>query len=190
VCRPGFSYLEIGAWRGESLLQVAEYAAECVSVSLPDERVNELHGESYMRQNKLFLKSRQFAKDNILMIDADSLAYDFAKLNRKFDLIFIDGDHSCAGVKSDTANAFSLLKNDGSVIVWHDYSHWPDGKENSEVIAGILAGTPEPYKKYLYHVSNTLCAIFLKQDLPSCREQCPAFPNKVFEVQLKAMKFQ
>lgn len=39
---------------------------------------------------------------------------------KSFDLIFIDGDHSYAGVLSDSLAALSLIR-PGGVICWHDY---------------------------------------------------------------------
>ncbi|MGH8048810.1 MAG: O-methyltransferase [Chthoniobacterales bacterium] len=40
---------------------------------------------------------------------------------KSFDLIFIDGDHSHAGVMADTMAAIQLVR-PGGVICWHDYS--------------------------------------------------------------------
>jgi hypothetical protein len=117
------------------------------------------------------------------------LAYDFKKLNRKFDLIFIDGDHSYNGVKNDTKIAFELLRDEQAIIVWHDYARMPDGHERQEVIQAILAGTPDECKKYLYRVSNTLCAIFCRKELPAKYDAFPSFPNKIFQVSIKAEKY-
>lgn len=41
------------------------------------------------------------------------------KLNIKFDLIFIDADHSYEGVKNDTYNYIEFLKN-GGYLIFHD----------------------------------------------------------------------
>jgi len=75
-------------------------------------------------------------------------------------LIFIDGDHHSESIASDTANAFKLLKDENSVIVWHDYGI---GTETVRwnVLAGILEGCPADKRNKLYHASNTICAFLL-----------------------------
>jgi predicted O-methyltransferase YrrM len=47
-----------------------------------------------------------------------------ADLMPKFDAIFIDGDHSCEGVRNDSALAYQLIQ-PGGVIIWHDYKMHP-----------------------------------------------------------------
>lgn len=43
----------------------------------------------------------------------------FASIDKKFDAIFIDGDHSYEQVKRDSENAFKCIKPNG-IIIWHD----------------------------------------------------------------------
>ena len=112
------NYLEIGSWRGESLFNVSTVSQRCTSISLSKEEMIRIGmSEKAAELQRFFSKG----KNNIEHIEANSLQYDFENLKEKFDVIFIDGDHSYKGVKSDTENAFKLLRNEDSVIVWHDF---------------------------------------------------------------------
>jgi hypothetical protein len=141
------SYLEIGTWRGESVSNVAQWAEDCTTIDIAD--------------NAEISKGRP----NITHIIHDSMTFDFSSLNKKFDLIFVDGDHSFKAVKRDTQNVFKLLKDENSVIVWHDYGlsedniRWP-------VFAGIIEGCPKECVKYLRYVSDTMCAIYIRRKYP------------------------
>ena len=119
----------------------------------------------------------------IKQIYANSFKFEFSTLNKKFDLIFVDGDHSYNAVKSDTANVFKLLRNENSVIVWHDYGYNPE-KPRYSTIAGILDGLPEEARNYVYHVSNTMCAIYTKKSFNSVIIDPPTYPEKTFSIKL------
>ncbi len=181
-------YLEIGTWRGESIANVSEIASECVSIDLNE---NDVVANGYAKD---FIKNmRFFSKDikNIEYITHDSHTFDFSVFKDKFDLIFIDGDHSYEGVGVDTENAFKLLRNEKSVIVWHDYGTSPQ-KVRKNVLAGILDGCPTKHLKNLYHVSNTLCAIYI--NLEPNDKIVPGYvpvndlPTKSFEVSIIGKK--
>jgi hypothetical protein len=154
-------YLEIGTWRGESVANIAITGADCVTVNLPDEEMRKMGlAENYIQMHRFFSKDLP----NVNHIQANSHTFDFASLGKKFDLIFIDGDHHSESIKKDTITAFSLLKNEKSMIVWHDYGIGPE-TPRFEVIAGILDGCPAEVRKNLYHVSNTICAVFIREKL-------------------------
>ncbi len=176
-------YLEIGTWRGESIVNVAADAKQCVSVSLsPEDIIARGIDVKYARLQGLLINDQK----NIKIIHADSRQFDFSSLQQKFDLIFIDGDHSYEGVKSDTQQVYKLLKDDNSMIVWHDYGYNPETPRYS-VIAGILDGLPIEAHGDLYHVSNTLCAIYTKKDLKSLIQESPVTPDKTFSVNLEVL---
>lgn len=175
-------YFEIGTWRGESVVNVAENAAECYTLNLSktellslglDEKYADLHG--------FFSKK----KANIKHLTGNSLDFDFEGLDKKFDLIFIDGNHHFDYVKNDTEKVFKHLVHENSIIVWHDYAYTPE-KMRPEVMAAILDGTPAEYRKHLYHVSNTLCAVFIKNDFPTTKLNAPMTPDKTFKVTVES----
>jgi predicted O-methyltransferase YrrM len=179
-------YLEIGLWRGESLASVAEVCKDCTSVSLsPDEMRRRRLSESYISAHGFF--SRGLA--GISYVGHDSRTFDFMALNKRFDLICIDADHHYENVKSDTHNAFELLRDERSVIVWHDYGFSPE-RVRSSVLAGILDGCSENKRKKLYHVSNTMCAIYTTERSESGYVAFPAKPNKSFTIDIKASRLE
>jgi len=175
-------YFEIGSLRGESLFNVSEVAKHCTSLTLSHQQMKDFNFKPSL------LKSANFFNPeikNLTLIEANSLTYDFSKLG-KFDLIFIDGDHTYNGVKSDTKNVFDNLLKDDSIIVWHDYTYYPETVRH-EVLAGILDGIPASHHKNLYHVSNTMCAIYTtNQNFKSEMLNFPTVPNKVFKVRVEA----
>ena len=178
---PNCEYLEIGTWRGESIVNVASCAKHCTSVNLsPDDIIARGLPHKYAKLHACLIQDEQ----NITQIHADSKEFDFKSLNKKFDLIFIDGDHSYEGVLSDTKKVFDLLKNDDSMIVWHDYGYNPEIPRHS-VIAAILDGLKKEEHSNLYHVSNTVCAIYSKKKLAAEMLESPVFPDKTFKIQLE-----
>ena len=180
--KPNCDYFEIGTWRGESVSNVACIAKNCVTLNLPDETMLQMG----LDKNYVNLH-RHFSKDlkNVTHLQGNSLTYNYAALNQKFDLIFIDGDHHYESVKSDTANAFNLLKDEHSIIVWHDYGNNPSDIR-WDVLKGILDGTPADKINNLYRVSNTLCAIYSKQIITAEYIVNNEVPKKYFSIVIKA----
>ncbi len=126
--------------------------------------------------------------EGLTTIEHNSMTFDFSRLGKKFDLIFVDGDHTYEGVLSDTKNVFGLRKGPESVIVWHDYGLSPD-RVRPSVAAAILDGLPRECHKNLYHVSNTLCAVYLENcQLPTSKAEFPVWPNKSFSLRLEGTK--
>lgn len=177
-------YLEIGTWRGESIANVASVAEECYSVSLSKEDLLK-RGFSEGMVDTIYFFSKKL--NNVVHIGADSLKFNFDSLNKKYDVIFIDGDHSREAIISDTKNAFNLLKDENSVIVWHDYGHTPE-RIRWETLLAILDGCPPGYRKNLYHVSNTLCAIFIRGYHSSRILNFPEVPENIFTINISAKK--
>jgi predicted O-methyltransferase YrrM len=178
------NYFEIGSLRGESLFNVSQVSKQCTSLTLSQAQMKQFNFKPTL------LKSANMFNDslkNLTLIEDNSLTYDFSKLG-KFDLIFVDGDHTYEGVKSDTANVFKHLIHDNSIIVWHDYTYTPETVRH-EVLAGILDGIPASDHNFLYHVSNTMCAIYSKNpNLKADMLNFPTVPNKIFKIKIKAEK--
>ena len=178
------NYFEIGTWLGESVTNVSTVAKNCTTLNLPDNEMLKMGADkNYIDLHRFFSKNIP----NINHLQANSLTFDYNSLHQKFDLIFIDGDHHYESVKSDTQNAFKLLlRDERSIIVWHDYK----STTNSirwDVLKGILEGTPIEKQNQLYHVSNTLCAIYLTQPIESSYMQPYSKPKKYFSINLKAV---
>jgi hypothetical protein len=174
------SYLEIGTWRGESIANISEVSAECIAITLPEE-------EMKLPEDKYKI-SGFFSRDktNIKTIKKNSFKFDFNTLDKKFDLIFIDGDHSYEGVLNDTVKTFSLRKNNSSVIVWHDYGFSTE-KVRHSVLSAILDGIPRELHGNLYHISNTLCAVYIENiNLETSMTDFPSFPENNFRISVTA----
>jgi Methyltransferase domain len=174
-------YFEIGTWRGESVMNVADYATVCYTLNLSKEELLSVgQNETYVAQQGFLSKN----KKNILHLNGNSLSFDFSKLDQKFDLVFIDGDHRYEYVKNDTEKIFKHLLHEHSIVVWHDYGYDPE-TIRFEVVAGILDGTPAQFHENLYHVSNTLCAIFIRERLNPAPPVAFNLPDKIFKVDLQ-----
>jgi len=179
-------YMEIGTWRGESILNVLDTGANCTSVNLSPEDIIAMGlNEKYAHLHGCLISD----KTRIKSVYANSLTFDFSSLNQKYDLIFVDGDHTYDAVKSDSRKVFELLKDENSMIVWHDYGYNPETPRHS-VIAAILDGLPAEAHSHLYHVSNTICAVYSRQNLQATILESPVKPDKVFSVQLKNTAFE
>ena len=175
------SYFEIGTWRGESVVNVAENAKECFTLNLSAQEIINLGlSKKYAEQHAFFSKG----KENITHLTGNSKDFDFKELNKKFDLIFIDGDHHYEMVKNDTAKVFNHLVHDNTIVVWHDYAYSPESYR-PEVMAGILDGLPAQMRDKVFHVSNTMCAICTGKDLKSEVLTYPVEPKYTFSVSLE-----
>jgi predicted O-methyltransferase YrrM len=181
---PECSYLEIGTWRGESAANVATVAKKCVTVNLSASEMQAMGMDKEYIALHDFFSSKN---DKIVHIKANSKEFDFASLNEKYDLIFIDGDHHYDGVLNDTKKAFQILKNQNSIIVWHDAGLTPSDTR-WEVVRGIMDGTPEDKRKFLYRVKNTMCAVYYPQEFPAKYLENFPSPDKNFLISIKAEK--
>ena len=178
---PKCKYFEIGTWRGESVANVADVAELCYTLNLPAAEMRRKGlPEDFIRLQGFFSK----AKQNVIHLEGNSGTFDFASLDQKFDLIFIDGDHHYDMVRNDTENVFAHLAHPSSIIVWHDYA-WNPEKIRYEVMAAILDGTPARLHSNIYHVSNTLCAAFFPESFPGAEFKSPVIPDHWFKVSLE-----
>lgn len=175
-------YFEIGTWRGESVANVAEVAAHCVSLNLPKERILELtQDERYADLHGFFSRNLP----HVEQLYGDSQTFDFQPHFGKYGMVFVDGDHHYESVKKDSETAFRLLKDGRSVIVWHDYALDPE-TVRWNVLSAILDGTPPEKRGRLYHVSNTLCAVYLPETLETHPLVPYEEPDHCFEIQIRS----
>jgi predicted O-methyltransferase YrrM len=180
---PRSRYFEIGTWRGESAANVAAVAAEVLTLNLSAAELRALGlSERYIELHGFF--SRPLP--NVTHLHGNSATYDFAALPGPFDVIFIDGDHRYAAVRTDTQRVFKHLVGPATVVVWHDASRQP-GEPRWEVLAGILDGLPASATGQLVQVENTLCALYSPLPLPTQEPDQLADPENWFEVTVKSV---
>jgi hypothetical protein len=178
-------YFEIGTWRGESVANVSSLVKNCYTLNLSDEQLTALgFSKNYIDSHRFFSKE----KENVTHLFGDSKTYDFSDLNNKFDVIFIDGDHHTDAVESDTSRLFTYLKSNRSIIVWHDAKKDTE-TIRFEVLLGIYRGIPKDKHKNIYLVENTLCAIYLDDDINFDDLICFDKPEHNFAIDIQ-IKFQ
>jgi len=177
------AYFEIGTWRGESVANVAAVVPSCVTLNLSREEIVALtHDERYADAHAFFSRSLE----NVTHLSGNSQTFDFTPHHGRYDLVFIDGDHHSDAVRKDTQAAFELLRDDRSVIVWHDYGYDPETIRWS-VLTAIWEGTPPEKRPNLYQVANTMCAIYIPGSFKSGTLVPHATPNHFYEVTLKSV---
>ena len=181
---PACRYFEFGTWRGESVTMMSPRTRSCHTLCLTDEEMRRMGmPEKVIRQHRLFSSGL----DNVTQLRGNSKHFDFASLDGKFDLVFIDGDHHYDGVLSDTRNTFAHLVHEDSVVVWHDYGYHPD-KIRYEVMAAILDGAGPERAGSIYHVAHTKAAVYTGKSYEAVEADFPAIPEEYYTLQLTRQK--
>jgi hypothetical protein len=89
-----------------------------VNQDLADAPLTDLHLAS--KSSLDFIGSSVESK--IRPLTGNSTTFDFSRWRDSVELVFIDGGHDFATVKSDTENAFLMARKDRpSCVLWHDY---------------------------------------------------------------------
>jgi predicted O-methyltransferase YrrM len=107
----------------DSMLEIGSAAGANAKVFYEILKLNELfiiddnqHGKHLFRKENLKDKNYKEYIGNSQTIEAVNWLSSFQK---KFDIIYVDGDHSYEGVKKDVENYLQFLKDDG-FIIFHD----------------------------------------------------------------------
>lgn len=112
------TYLNIGIGKGGSFL-IETFIQPNLELSIA------VDNSSYWKDNQRnsILEKIDWLQSNVNtkveFYDSDSVTWLKKNQERKFDAIFIDGDHSYDGLKGDYDNALPLL-NDGGYVIFHD----------------------------------------------------------------------
>ncbi len=184
LCIRDCSYFEIGTWRGESVANLAKVAKECFTLCLTEGEMKKRGmDERSIRMHGMFSKNLP----NVIQLRGDSRYFNYLSLNRKFDLIFIDGDHHYDFVLKDTMKVFKHLVHEKTIVVWHDYGYHPE-EVRFEVLAAILDGTDKRLHPRIYHVAHTKCAVLLDTEIEASDPLFPVWPETYFEMKMKVRK--
>jgi len=179
------SYIEIGTWRGESVHNVARQITDCTTINLSKEEMKEMGWNPKYAEQHGILSNKN---SSILHLEANTKSFDFSSLRKKYDLIFIDGDHSYEMVLNDTKKVFEHLVHDHSIVVWHDYAYNPQNIRY-EVFQAILDGIGKENHVYLYHPKNSMCAVFIKEKLPTSVFDEMDIPERLFQIGIQQQPF-
>jgi len=180
------TYFEIGTWRGESVATVSPRAKSCHTLCLSDKEMRKLGMlPGTIESHGLFSKEME----NVIQLRGHSRTFEYGQLKKKFDLLFIDGDHHYDFVKSDTEKLFSHLVHKESIVVWHDYGFHPD-QVRYEVMAAILDGVGPERAGMVYHVAHTKCAIYTGNVIPSKPAGFSVVPEEYYSTQISRHPFK
>jgi predicted O-methyltransferase YrrM len=162
--------LEIGTYDGNSALTLAanlEEGGEVVTVDLPpDFDLKKDQGTLTYSDGEMNLTARDqlgrqyrnhLLSSRIRQVFGDSASLDWTQLGGPFELIFVDGCHTEAYVRSDSENALKTLAA-GGAIVWHDYGMIPEVSGVVDRIAREVAGLR------VYALEGTRLALGLKAE--------------------------
>jgi hypothetical protein len=174
-------FLEIGSLRGELLVCLNPVADSMTCITISKEELIRMGLPKPIADTNMM-----FAPDvrNLQTVYADSRTYDFSRLQRRFNLAFIDGNHAYEYAKSDTKNVLSVCEREFA-IVWHDYALADHTTIHWEVFAGILDGLPREMWSRLYHVNNTSCAVLLSEGWPIQAHEHVFYPERVYSLSLR-----
>lgn len=154
--------LEIGTATGGSLLMLSRLSADnalIVSIDLPDgmDLGNGEFGGGYPEWKIPLYKSFGKKNQTIELIRDDShsqkVLNQLEKIlgGKKIDFMFIDGDHSYEGVKSDF-NMYKGLLNHGALVAFHDIMK--DKRENPDNLVSIFWNEIKNDYEYKEHVKD------------------------------------
>lgn len=133
-CRTIF---EFGTCSGKTTYHMARNSpADCevATLTLNPDTVDQYRGddagdESAAARNALlesrfeqFLYTGTDVEEKVRQHFGDSKAFDDAPYAGRCDLIFVDGSHARSYVESDTEKALAMVRREGGIIIWHDYS--------------------------------------------------------------------
>jgi predicted O-methyltransferase YrrM len=173
------SYIfEFGTYKGLTTRLLLENLPEkniaterIFTLDLPDiENVNFQGSDMEIAKEALNFRRKYLGSKNrhqVKQIFQDCLTFDAAAYLKKFQLIFVDGNHALEYVKSDTENAFRMLGDAPSCIAWHDYGN-PEFPELTAYINELAES------KTIYHIENTMLAFHLigKEVAPRDPQRC------------------
>ena len=111
---------EVGTYTGMATLVMAMNAPTGCEISTldldPTQRAQ--HGIHPFTLGSAFLETP--FRHQIRQLYGDSMTFDYGPFLGRMDLVFIDAVHTYDRVRSDTLNAFKLLR-PGGIVVWDDY---------------------------------------------------------------------
>lgn len=138
------TYLEIGVYEANSLCWMLDNI-----LTHPDSRA--IGVEYNMQPNGWHNIERH--KDKVQIFEGDSKII-VPGLNQKFDIIYIDGDHSAKGALFDTVHCWNKAK---GIVIWDDYRKFCSDNHVWAAIKGFFSCIPA--REYKVLVDNYQFAV-------------------------------
>lgn len=116
------SYLEVGSGRGDSfhaIVSAMPPGSRAVSVDFPENKWGFVGGRRHLLLAIEDLRAKGYDVDLIEGDSQDKSVIERAGASAPFDVVFIDGDHSYDGAKSDWLNYGQL----GKIVGFHDIAY-------------------------------------------------------------------
>jgi predicted O-methyltransferase YrrM len=157
---------EIGTFDGRTTLNMllnTDMDAQVYTLDLPVDHISNTayalakHEVIFADKKESGIRFKHHTRaHHITQLYGDSATFDYTPYMGKMDMVFIDGSHAYDYVQSDTVNAFSLLKKEGGILIWHDLGVWD----------GVTQYLNEQYQnnpvfKNMVHLKNTSIAILI-----------------------------
>ena len=176
-------YFEIGTWLGLSARNISDNldeSAEIFSLDIPFDHPD--IAIFNIPQHIFGYYAR--GKKNVHFLKSDSMKFNPTEYSKSCELVFVDGNHSQEYVENDTRIAFELMKDNNSVIAWHDY--YLLGELNKNVLCGILNAVPVEKHKHIYHMQQSNMAIYSPSfSFKPAEEKKWDIPDKAFTIEMK-----
>ena len=151
-------YFEIGTFIGDSIKSISKICEECHSLTAYPG--SEYSMAEFCRENDIPDYSERLAYgDNIIHHYGDSKLFDFSEVAGDIDLFFIDGDHKCVGVYTDTKNIFKYKKKD-AFVVWHDFKS-EDCANGGTIYSAIKMAIGEEEFENVFAVNGNICGVYI-----------------------------
>lgn len=139
----GRDVLELGSWRGRSAIAMSATARSVVTV---DAHVGDVHtGAADTWSDLLNNLERTGAAGNVAARRMRLEDVNVGAMAGRFDLVFIDSEHTPAAAERDTRIALSAVK-PGGLIAYHDWiADVAAGAASAGVQATLVAGSLAVY---------------------------------------------
>jgi len=116
--------IELGTLFGRSAAILSKHAKYVVTI---DNYMNPNYGGMYHTVDTVRYRLRNYHNIHVMnRSTSESAMFVRELISNKFDMIFIDADHSYEGVKADFENWFPLME-PGAYILFHDYGNEHNG---------------------------------------------------------------
>jgi hypothetical protein len=152
---------EFGTFLGSTTLNLALNTpddAEVVTLDLGEEHTGEIKQDvadvPLSKVHPASTSALDFmgnqVSQKIKTLAGNSITFDFSTYTRTMDFIFIDGGHDLDTARSDSHNAWQMIRMDKpSCIMWHDYTNW----DYDDLTAYLNQLSQE---RDMYHIGDTM----------------------------------